>query len=338
MKVAFLTNTTEVRPEHNGDSNFGDCLIGHGLKYLIEMTNPSMRFEWVDISRFSVLSEEDKAKMKECDVIVYAGMPQYNIFSDWSFYYDDGIYDDIKAADKPFYKLAGGFGSSNPIPTVKEAVERAKNDPRTIELINKACSIAKITTVRDRYAHEILNALSIKNTLLPCPASYSLFYKSDQKEVERDINLFSITSAVLNPSEFEVIKNAFNLMRLTYPETYFICQNYKRDYDFLVDHNIKKNCIIQPESVAEFKTYLRRADKVFTTRLHTALPAFVNKSKVILFKVDTRASAAYALQSGLIPLDISEFEMEMLTTRFQEMTDSYHIGLSTGFYEGIFSR
>lgn len=335
MKVAFLTNTTEQRPSHDGDSNMGDCLIGHGLKYILEQANPHIKFDWVDISRFGILIDEEKAKMQECDIVIYGGMPQYNIFGDWNFYYDDGIYDDIAKTGLPFYKFAGGFGSTTEIPTLQEAVERAKNDPKTIELVNKACNLARITTVRDQYAHEILNALSVKNKLLPCPASFSLKYKAPEKQLRKEFNIVSVTAGVIRDEQFEILRNYFNYLD-NYGPTYWVCQDFKKDNAYLQHKGIERRTIIQCNSVSEFKNVLRQADKVVTTRLHTALPSYTNGSKVILFQVDTRASAAREL--GITPYKLdSQWDAKTLNELFSAPLNFPLEDESKKFYHGIFA-
>ncbi|MBM3214532.1 polysaccharide pyruvyl transferase family protein [Candidatus Poribacteria bacterium] len=161
--------TTTVRTGHNP----GDTFIGVGLQHLFEQALGPQR--WLLIDRFSARGfKEHESAVRIAPFLVYGGMPQYNNYSRWMYWYDRDLWRDFVAKWRlRVFTMAGGAGFSHADITVEDYVADCMRSSKTRKIIRERVPWSLCTTVRDPYAHALLNALSIPNHHLPCSATWA---------------------------------------------------------------------------------------------------------------------------------------------------------------------
>jgi hypothetical protein len=153
MKIAILTNLINSKYAH---INIGDVFIRYGLQHIIEEALKPEKIEWLLVSRFSRLSKATLEHMKDCDLVIYGGMPQYNNLDDWKFCYDDEIWDDLNKLDKPILRLAGGGGFPSETITPEEFADHLSKSQLTKDVLKKSLKNVKLITTRDKMAQAFL--------------------------------------------------------------------------------------------------------------------------------------------------------------------------------------
>ena len=302
MRIAFLTNTLD-NPEH---VNIGDVFIGQGLKYLFDRAFKNI--EWVDISRFSPFDQEDYDKMNSCDFVIYAGMPQYNNLDDWSFYYDEQIWHDLKDKVKlPVLRLAGGGGYPSETMKPKAFSEHLSKSQKTIDVLKFTERICKLYTTRDSMAQQFLIDNGIKSTLLPCSGTFACHYW-DIHQTTKEFSAICITSPYIKDREDEEKIMHEWIEVKNYLEKFYnkpckvICQEKKTDYDYLLKW-FKEDKIFMEKSSKEITEFYGKIDVVVTTRIHCALPIFGIGGRPIIIRVDTRGSVGEIVDIPIVKLD-----------------------------------
>ena len=161
--------TTTVRTGHNA----GDTFIGVGLQYLFERALGPQR--WVLIDRFSPKGfRANEAIVRAAPFLVYGGMPQYNNYDEWIHWYDDRMWRDyLLRWGLKVFTMAGGAGFSHPNIGIEEYVDHCLRSRKTRRIILQRVDASLCFTVRDPYAHALLNALDIPNRYLPCSATWA---------------------------------------------------------------------------------------------------------------------------------------------------------------------
>ncbi len=168
-----MTHIPLITTTGRTDPNPGDTFIGVGLQYLFEQVlGPQV---WVLIDRFSPKGFQGYADViRNTPFLVYGGMSQYNNYDDWKHWYDDAMWRDfIIRWGLKIFTMAGGAGFSHPNISIDEYVAHCMRSKKTQRIIRQRVDPSLCFTVRDAYAHALLNALDIPNTYLPCSSIWA---------------------------------------------------------------------------------------------------------------------------------------------------------------------
>jgi hypothetical protein len=161
--------TTTVRTGHNP----GDTFIGVGMQYLFEQALGPQ--QWLLVDRFGPAGfREQESAIRAAPFVVYGGMPQYNNFDEWMHWYDWAMWRDYLLRWRlRVFAMAGGAGSRLGAVSVEDWVAGCLRSRRTVRILAARGRAVVCCTVRDPYAHALLNALGIGNRHLPCAALWA---------------------------------------------------------------------------------------------------------------------------------------------------------------------
>lgn len=153
------------------NTNIGDDLIRKGIVRLINDIISDVKF--ISINKHQ--PETLNSQFDDCNLIIQCGAPTL-----WNGCHSCGwaipiwhnvigrLYKHI-----PVLNIGGGSCYSSSSPKINE---------KDLDYIKKIHSYCHTTTVRDRLAHDILNNMSIKSILLPCPALIATNNISNQSD------------------------------------------------------------------------------------------------------------------------------------------------------------
>lgn len=293
--------TTTVRTGHNP----GDTYIGIGIQYLIEKALGPQ--QWLLVDRFGPADfRRYESLIRAAPFVVYGGMPQYNNYDDWIHWYDGPLWKDFLLRwDLRVLVLAGGAGFRDPFASVEAFVADCLQSKKTCRLIRDRVPASLGFSVRDPYAHALLNALSIENVHLPCSATWASRFWKIEPEKERPY-LFLVPS-----SRSAVWDAKGRRLHGKHAKSLALIARWVPLYRALKaeDHHVKVLChereeyeILRsslPEEDLRFHgdvfTLLREyahAHTVVSARLHGSLPAFgIPGTKVLHLAVDIRSAA-----------------------------------------------
>ena len=291
------------------NSNPGDTFIGVGLQYLFEkVLGPQV---WVLIDRFSPNGfRKHEDLVRKSPFLVYGGMPQYNNYDDWKHWYDDAMWRDfIVRWRMKIFTMAGGAGFSHPNISINEYVAHCIRSKKTRRIIRQRVGPSLCFTVRDAYAHALLNALNIPNTYLPCPSIWAAKMWQIQPMKVRPYLL------LVPPALRHAPKRADGKRIPRRKRRQLFASQWCSYYTALKEngHKVKAIChgyseftalrdAIPPEDLwyhGDCYTLLRQysfAHTVVSARLHGSLPAFgIDGTRVLNLSVDVRGTAVQAL-------------------------------------------
>ena len=310
INVVYLTNILT----HIHNMNIGDVFIRKGLEYILDKTFKEIGISPIcrNVSRFADFDDADFDDLEWADIIVYAGMPQYNNLDDWSFYYDDEMWNDLNRIGKPILRLAGGAGYPSETWTPEQFSEYLRTSKHTLEILAKSMTNVKLTTTRDPLAQQFVHDCGYETTLLPCSGSFAaLGYSED--ETSREYNAICLTPIYLrNRDDCNILMEEFKQTK-TYLEEEFkkpckvICQVKSRDYEFLLKYFDEGDIIVRDSYDDLMKDY-RKVDICVTSRLHCGLPMWGIGGRVIMIRVDTRATAVKSV--GIPIINLSDYTLQ----------------------------
>ncbi|MDA1191676.1 MAG: hypothetical protein O3A46_08345, partial [Candidatus Poribacteria bacterium] len=202
--------------------------------------------------------------------------------------------------DKRVFAMAGGAGFRHPHIGVEEYVEYCLNSRTTERVIRQRVPACVCITVRDPYAHALLNALEIENAYLPCTATWASRMWNVSPSEERPYLLL-----VPPPPRYVVGQPSRSERRAAF------ARQWKALYDALKEsgENVRVLChelaeydallrAIPPDDLwfhGDSFTLLRQyasAHTVVSGRLHGSLPAYgIAGTRVVNVSVDVRGSA-----------------------------------------------
>ena len=296
MKKMLPIITTLVRAEHNP----GDTFIGLGGQYLIERILGPVN--WLILNKFSHMTYWDKYKdlIQEAGIIFYAGMPQYNNYDDWCLWYDKEMWEKvIIPRNLKVISIAGGAGYPNAEWTPQKFANHCMESQKTKNLLQARKSQLLLTTVRDAYAHELLNKIGIENHFMPCSATFAM--KFAQLKAEKDRDLVILVPPSFNTVPNQYFKNINNKEEETRNRWLAIYQSLKKEYKkilvvchFYSEYYMLKNFLSSEDLffTTDYLSLLKiytKANLVISARLHGALPAYgLPGTKVVCIALDTR--------------------------------------------------
>jgi len=344
MKIALLTRIIdETNQESYNNSNVGDCFIGHGLQYIIEEALKPIPIEWVLISRWEPFTREQMEIMRTCDFIIYGGMPQYNNFEEWRFFYDNEIWDYLNYTGVPILRLAGGGGYPSESITPDEFAAHLNKSLLNEIILDKACNNTKLITTRDKMAQRYLETNNVNSTLLPCTGTFACL-KHGIFNTDKQYNAINITADYIKNREdkeeliTEIKETKQFIENYTGKPCKFFAQVNIIDYEFT--NNTFGECVRFNNS-KEMIEFYSHVDICISTRLHTALPIHGIGGRTVLIRVDTRGIAAEELGIPVIPL--SNFKSSSIieivkNNRFSNKNIADTINESVMFYRNFFSK
>ena len=334
MKVAILTNLIQ---DYTGHINIGDVFIRFGLQYILDQALKPEEIEWHLVSRFSKLKQHDLDLMKTCDFIIYGGMPQYNNLDDWKLYYDDEIWDDLNALNVPILRLAGGGGYPSESWTPEQFREHLNKSDLTKDILKKSMSNCKLVTTRDIMAQSFLVSNGIDSKLLACSGTFAPLFMGIT-ETSKKINAICLTAEYLKHREDkdllveEFKKTKKYLEDTTGKPCVVIAQVKKNDIPFLEEHF---DDVVHRDNHMHILEVYKDVDICVSTRLHCALPIHGIGGRVVLVRVDTRASAGKEL--GIPIIELSKYTNEQFVdivenNKFSKMSPQVSLNKCIDFY------
>jgi hypothetical protein len=293
--------TTTVRTGHNP----GDTFIGVGLQYLVERALG--RQQWLLVDRFGRAGfKRHESLIRAAPFVVYGGMPQYNNYDDWMHWYDGHMWDDfILPWGLRVLTMAGGAGFRDPNASVEAFVSDCLRSKKTCRTVRKRVAGSLGFSVRDPYAHALLNALAIENVHLPCSATWATRFWNVEPARERPyLFLVPSTSSFVRDADGRRLHGSRAKARALAAQWTPVYDALKAEgHDVIVlchepdEYEAMRTSV--PNDAVRFHgdafTLLREyayAHTVVSARLHASLPAFgIPGTKVLHLAVDVRGSA-----------------------------------------------
>lgn len=343
MKITLLTRLIDNNQETFDHANVGDCFIGHGLQYIIEKAIHPEPVEWVLMSRWEPFTKDQIELMKTCDYIIYGGMPQYNNFEEWKFFYDDEIWDYLNYVGVPILRLAGGGGYPSESITPDEFAEYLNKSILNKIILEKACKNTKLITTRDKMAQRYLETNNVKSTLLPCTGTFACMYHGIFN-TDNQYNAINITTEYIKDrldneqliTEFKDTKKFIE--DFTQKPCKFFAQVNAGDYEYTKEQF--GECV-RFNNIKEMMDFYSHVDICITSRLHTALPIHGIGGRTVLLRVDTRGIAGEELEIPVIPLSNykSSSIIEIIKNNmFSKQNVTETINKSVEFYKNFFAK
>jgi hypothetical protein len=342
MKIAFLTNLLH---SETGHINVGDVFIGMGLQFLLRKALEPEEVEFKLFSRFSRLTEENLSQIKKCDCIVYGGMPQYNNFDDWKFYYDDELWDDLNSTGLPIYRFAGGGGYPSTTMTPEEFAEHLNKSELTKEILKKSLLNVKAVTTRDAMAQAFLESNGVESKLLPCSGTFAALFKDEYAKTTKEINAICLTDSVNSLENKEDVLNEFRKTKK------FLENRFKKPCVYLAQLKLRDVPLLQEwfpddeivyfDKYMELLDYYKKIDICVTSRLHCALPIHGIGGRSILIRVDTRGIAGKEI--GVPVINLPEYKNATVlkiveNNEFSKIPVKESIEKSVNHYKNVFSN
>ncbi|GIX06420.1 MAG: hypothetical protein KatS3mg115_0823 [Candidatus Poribacteria bacterium] len=296
--IPLLTTTRRV------GVNPGDTFIGVGLQCLFEGVLGPQR--WVLVDRFGPEGfREHRELIQHAPFLVYGGMPQYNNFDRWRFWYDDALWRRyVLPWGLRVFTMAGGAGSRGPV-GVEEWVADCLSSRRTRELIRLRVGPSLAITVRDPYAHRLLEALEVPHECLPCSATWAARMWGIEPAERRERVLlvpsaprYARTRHSRNPfrrkrGTAEFSQRWGELYRALRAEGFPVKVLCHQEAEYWALRGIvpDQDLWFQGDAYTLLREYAF-ADVVVSARLHGSLPAFgIPGTRVVNLSVDVRGSA-----------------------------------------------
>lgn len=290
-----------ISTSSHAKGNPGDLFILWGFQQLMHQAF-NKPLPWYIFSKFSPKSfTEEKSLLKECGNITYVGTPQYNNYDDWIAWYDWDLWKEVIIPLKlEFRTVAGGAGIPEVEISTEEFVAYCDKSKKTKSILNSKRTRTKYSTVRDKYAHALLNSVGWENELFPCTAAWSTRFLNLKKKNPQ-------FSAIVPPSPAMVHDrvsggNSQEMIVKKYLEIYSLQK--KMDMRPLFIFHDKKTFDLFPSDVDKFytrdaltllKTY-QNARGLISGRIHAAIPVFaMGDTQVVSLPIDTRGAAVEEL-------------------------------------------
>ena len=307
--------TTTVRTGHNA----GDTFIGVGLQHLVE--NALGPQAWLLIDRFGPDGfrryEQD---LRDAPFAVYGGMPQYNNYDRWKHWYDDAMWRrHITPLGLKVMTMAGGAGFSHPHIGVDEYVADCLSSARTVRIIRRRVESSFCFTVRDPYAHALLNALDIENQYLPCSATWATRHWGVAPAEGRPLSLLVPPHPRYAPGYDVPRKPSRAARREAFVRQWVglyeslkavdegakaLCHGHE-EFQALRGHIPAPDLLFHGDSYTLLRQYAY-AHTVVSARLHGSLPAYgLPGTRVLNVSVDVRGSVV-ELFPGIGQVSLSE--------------------------------
>lgn len=283
MHIYYLICPNSVGLNYNP----GVSLISYGCRYLIQQADPEALF--IPVKNTSHSTASWNILFEQADCLVLPGGSLYDP-SDISVYWNDTIWDDISSAQAlgiPFADLWGYASYPFPIKPIEQSAADILSQPRThhtLEVQRKAALIVP----RDRLAQYIASTVQPDVQSLPCAS----FWSPDFFNIKPSVRLYNAISVFPISRARWFFDSLCSISRVLEKEkpTFLVCHT-NTEYQWLRSFypeatNIK--CIFDPISLLNFYS---KCDKVVSTRLHAAIPAFSLGCKVIYISFDSRSFA-----------------------------------------------
>jgi hypothetical protein len=288
--------------------------------------------QWDLISKFG--PEDIKASLKEVsrsDILVYAGMPQFNNYDDWCLFYDKELWEDyITPTGMPPFPLAGGGGFPNLDMTPTEFADYCMASEKTVEILTKRFENAKLITVRDHHAYELVKRIRSDVELQPCTAILAAARRNvTANRVSKRVALVPPTPNMF-PDKYvgsgdtgikmKGIFDAFvrirnQLLKAGY-EPVIVCHGRKEFEAFRAGMRITE--VFYTNCADSLLRYYGTCEAVVSARLHGAVCAYgIPGTKVVGIGIDTRMSA-FDLFPGIVQVKWSDFRDEDIVSHLDQ--------------------
>ena len=326
--------TTTVRTGQNA----GDTFIGVGVQRLVEAALGPQT--WLLIDRFVPDGfRRHEQDLRQARFAVYGGMPQYNNYDRWKHWYDDGMWRrHIVPYGLKVMTMAGGAGFSHPHIGIDEYVSDCLSSPRTVRIIRQRVEASLCFTVRDPYAHALLNAMDIENHYLPCSATWSTRHWGIAPAEERPLSLLVPPHPRYAPGYDSPRKPSSSARREAYVRQWVgmytamkdaddgakaLCHGYE-EFQALRGHIPADDLLYHGDCYTLLRQYAY-AHTVVSARLHGSLPAYgLPGTRVLNVSVDVRGSAVELFPGiGSVSVgDLSPTALPDLLDALQPSTDA----------------
>ncbi len=306
--------------------NPGDVFISMGLQHLVKRTLPNAQFVLLDKHSSSDFMEYSSILKQK--TILYAGMPQYNNFDEWCFWYDYELYRDILIPYKTkVISIAGGSGSPRINETPEEFTANCLSSQKTRNLLLMKKHVTPLSLVRDEHAYHLLKAYELKTDLLPCTALWALDYLGQPQERSNVVGLVlpgisHINPALLNKQTKEEVINWFKVFYAKLQS-----ELAKMNLNTIViahtweDYVVWGNQGYFTNSVYELLEKYTQLAGVISCRLHGAIPIAGQNKPAVYLGIDSRWTAAEI--AGVPTLKLrQDLSVEEVITAYKKQNSS----------------
>ncbi|MCJ8278797.1 MAG: polysaccharide pyruvyl transferase family protein [Rivularia sp. ALOHA_DT_140] len=340
MKIAIITTVNH---------NVGDDFVREGIIYLLKQRFPEENlfiqnihkhspitsrygFEWFRNLRVSRHVEKylplkvTKDRILEADLLVQSGAPIYWCHPGESHCADNEWFDPLirrrykKIKQKaPFINLAGG------------SCQRYHSDgdefissQKDIDYVKEFYDFAKVTTVRDTLAKNILNSLSLDAPVIPCSSIFARNNLAIEPETPSFVALNYMRGGAhfsfgqnISPDEWEKTFREFYQKIKNQEKCIFVCHNQAEVKEAKkIDPNA--NIFISKDYIDYIKLYAKAKFGIMN-RVHGAfmLGSFGRPS----FVIGTDSRACMAEEIGLRHAFVNDVDANRLMLEYQYMKD-----------------
>ena len=289
--------------------NPGDGFIRWGLQWLLEEAYQHP-INWLLISKFSKKDlKKHEHRVREAGFVIYAGTPQYNNYDDWKLWYDDDMYRLLRKWRTRVYSIAGGAGVPHTAWSPAQFAAYCIGSEETCKVLRRRKSVTRLFTVRDPYAHELLNKMSIMNYMLPCTATWASHYHGIQKASNDFVALVPPSLNIMAPHEAKAknkddvrlsLLNTYKLFKSEFEKRFpnkriIIVSHHLNEYNLFKKY-IDNDQLFYSNDAHSLLKFYSHCEYVVSGRLHGALPAYgIPGTKVGSISIDTRGAAATLL-------------------------------------------
>jgi len=268
-------------------SNPGSSLISYGLRYLISMPDPHAIF--LSVSNTNYLERDWRLLLDQADCLILSGGSLYDP-NDISTYWNDFVWEHVSTAlshNIPFADLFGYTSYPFPLLPIDQVIADILSQPRT----QRVLAVQRNSTLivpRDSLTQRIASTVLPDVQALPCSSFWSPDFFNIKPSPPK-YNCITVSPIVTDRWFADALFSIYKLLSLELP-TYFIFHSHPDYYWFhsLYPELTNYTCLYDPVSLL---TFYSMCDKVVSTRLHAAIPAYALGCKVIYFSFDSRSFA-----------------------------------------------
>ena len=142
------------------EGNPGDVFIAIGLQEVLDQAlgKNSQPLPWLKLSKFKPGHVKTHIGLiKEAGFIIIGGMPQYNNYDDWCFWYDREFWQEFIVPNNiKVFPLAGGSGYPSNTMTPQEFSAHCLRSNETKRVLGIRCDHSSFFTVRDEHSYALL--------------------------------------------------------------------------------------------------------------------------------------------------------------------------------------
>jgi hypothetical protein len=295
LNIGFFTYANRVS---GALRNIGDRVIYLGIKNIFQET-----LGVFNAVEFDIDTQYEKSAYEKLDAVVFCGTPQLAVGATLNLQRRMG--EVFSFFTGPVLNMgAGAFHFNN------QSIDDFVKDVTSSTIVDFFINYKKfnLVTVRDSSAKCLLDELSVKSHLLPCPGFYSAYGQECNPNGFGLISVLGPTSTYWDKFEGNIF-SLYEELRDRYPDFVFVAHD-QSDIELLEYLGEDYYFTDREES---FIKLLKESSQLITMRIHSALPAITLGSEVVLLGFDNRIYMPEQHSFDYLPIDLMKgFNLESI--------------------------